>query len=97
MGIGINAAKVKLQADIYKALYDGFKSTYILGAGNDGDLIATNFAKTAAQPITDAIFNFISQAQIVGTVNGIVVGASPMGPVSGTNTDIFTGSELSII
>ena len=96
-GIGLAAAKAKLLIDVQNALYDGFKKTYLFGAGDDGEEIAMNFAQTAAQPIADAVYNFVTQAQVVGTVTGIVAAAGAMGPVTGTNIDSFTGSELSLI
>ena len=97
MAIGLNAAKVKLQADIQQALFDAFKETFILGAGEEGENIAMKFAKKGAQPIADAVYNFVTQAQITGTVNGIVTGTCGVGPVSGTNIDTLTGTELSLI
>ena len=95
--MGLNAAKVKLQMDIQQALYDAFKATYIYGGGDEGDTIAMNFAKKGAQPIADAVLNFVSQAQVVGTINGIVTATCPVGPASGTNIDVLSGSELSLI
>jgi hypothetical protein len=97
MGLGLNAAKAKLQTDIQQALFDAFKATFIYGAGNEGDNLAQRFSQKGAPKIADAVFDFISQAQIVGTINGIVNAASPMGPVSGTNIDTLTGTELSLI
>jgi hypothetical protein len=97
MSVGLSAAKSKLQADIQKALYDAYKATFILGAGDEGDNIAKKFAMKGAEPIANAVFDFISQAQIVGVINGVVTGASPVGPVTGTNIDSLSGSELSII
>lgn len=97
-GIGLAAAKAKLLLDVQKALYDGFKKTFILGAGDDGEMIAMNFAKTAAQPMADAIYNFVTQAQITGTNSmGVVAGTCAVGPVTGTTIMPFTGTELSLI
>lgn len=105
-GIGLNAAKVKLQLDIQNALNNAFKeaykATFIYGYGDEGEIIATKFAaegsQKAAGPIADAILAFIQQAQIVGvnpTVQTII--ATPMtgGPCNGVLA--FTGTELSLI
>lgn len=97
MGIGLSAAKSKLEIDVEKALTDAFYASYIFDPGEVGKEKASRFAKKAAKPITEAIYNFISQAQIVGTVNGVVNGACAVGPVSGSNVDILTGNELSLI
>lgn len=97
MHIGLNAAKIKLETDVEKALYNAFYSIFLVDPGDMGKEQAENFSKTAAKPITEAIYNFISQAQIVGTVNGVVNGACAVGPVTGSNVDILTGSELSLI
>lgn len=97
MGMGLSAAKTKLEMDVEKALEDAFYASYIFDPGEVGKEKASKFAKKAAKPITEAIYNFISQAQIVGTVNGSVNGTCPVGPVTGANIDVLTGSELSII
>ena len=97
MGLGLNAAKAKLQADIQKTLYEAYKATFIYGAGQEGDQIAMKFAQKAAPGMADALLQFISQAQVVGTITGVVTGACPVGPVSGTNIDALTGTELSLI
>ena len=106
MGMGLNAAKAKLQQDIQKALNDAFKeaykATFIYGGGDEGDSIATKFAdkgaQTAAGPIADAILAFIQQAQIVGA-NPVVqtIIATPMvgGPCNGVLS--FNGTELSLV
>lgn len=97
MGVGLNVAKAKLQADIQKALYDAYKATFIYGAGDEGDNIAMKFAQKGAPAIADALLNFVSQAQVVGTINGVVTAACAVGPANGTNIDVLTGSELSLI
>lgn len=96
-GMGLSAAKTKLQQDIQKALEDAFKATFIMGSGDFGDEIARKFAQKGAKPIADAIDSFIKQAQITGTINGIVTGTCGVGPVSGSNTDILSGTELSLV
>lgn len=98
MPIGLSAAKAKLQMDIQNALKDGFKATFILGDGNDGDMIATKFAQKASGPMADAILSFVQQAQIVGNNSMLAtIIAPPMtgGPCSGTLA--FTGTELSLM
>lgn len=106
MGMGLNAAKAKLQQDIQKALNDAFKeaykATFIYGGGDEGDSIATKFAdkgaQTAAGPIADAILNFVSQAQVVGTnplVQTIIATPTVGGPCNGVLN--FNGTELSLI
>lgn len=106
MGMGLNAAKAKLQQDIQKALNDAFKeaykATFIYGCGDEGDSIATKFAdkgaQTAAGPIADAILNFVSQAQIVGTnpvVQTIIATPTVGGPCNGVLN--FNGTELSLV
>ena len=106
MGMGLNAAKAKLQQDIQKALNDAFKeaykATFIYGGGDEGDFIATKFAdkgaQTAAGPIADAILNFVSQAQIVGTnpvVQTIIATPTVGGPCNGVLN--FNGTELSLV
>jgi hypothetical protein len=106
MGMGLNAAKAKLQQDIQKALNDAFKeaykATFIYGGGDEGDTIATKFAdkgaQTAAGPIADAILNFVSQAQITGQnamVSSIIAPPMTGGPCTGVLA--FTGTELSLI
>lgn len=105
-GIGLSAAKVKLQLDIQKALNDAFKeaykATFIYGAGDEGEIIATKFAmkgsEKAAGPIADAILSFIQQAQIVGinpVVQSIIATPTVGGPCNGFLS--FNGSELSLI
>lgn len=106
MGIGLNAAKAKLQQDIQKALNDAFKeaykATFIYGTGDEGDSIAKKFAdkgaQTASGPIADAILNFVSQAQIVGVnpvVQTIIATPTVGGPCNGVLN--FNGTELSLI
>lgn len=106
MGMGLNAAKAKLQQDIQKALNDAFKeaykATFIYGGGDEGDSIAKKFAdkgaQTAAGPIADAILNFVSQAQIVGVnpvVQTIIATPTVGGPCNGVLN--FNGTELSLI
>lgn len=105
-GIGLSAAKVKLQMDIQNALNDAFKeaykATFIYGGGDEGDSIATKFAmkgsQKAAGPIADAILNFVSQAQITGQnamVSSIIAPPMTGGPCTGVLA--FTGTELSLI
>ena len=96
-GIGFPAAKEKFQLDMQKAIYEAFKATFSLGAGDMGDEIARKFAEKGAPKIADAIVSLISQGQIVGTLNGVVTGACAVGPISGTSTNPVTGTELSII
>lgn len=96
--MGLSAAKAKLQMDIQNALKDGFKATYLLGDGDDGDTMAMKFAQKASGPMADAILSFVQQAQIVGTHSLLAtVIAPPMtgGPCSGTLA--FTGTELSLV
>lgn len=106
MGMGLNAAKAKLQMDIQKALEDAFKdaykATFIYGGGDEGDEIASKFAKkgaqTAAGPMADAILNFVSQAQVVGQnamVSSIIAPPMTGGPCTGVLA--FTGTELSLM
>lgn len=106
MGMGLNAAKAKLQQDIQKALNDAFKeaykATFIYGGGDEGDFIATKFAMKGAQkaagPIADAILSFVSQAQIVGTnpvVQTIIATPTVGGPCNGVLN--FNGTELSLV
>lgn len=106
MGMGLNAAKAKLQQDIQKALEDAFKdaykATFIYGGGDEGDEIASKFAKkgaqTAAGPMADAILNFVSQAQITGQnamVSSIIAPPMTGGPCTGVLA--FTGTELSLM
>lgn len=97
MGVGLNAAKMKFQEEIQKALYDAYKATFIYGKGDEGETLATRFAEKGAPAIADAVLNFVSQAQVVGTINGIVTGACAVGAVNGTNVDNLTGSELSLV
>ena len=105
-GIGLSAAKAKLQMDIQNALNDAFKeaykATFIYGGGDEGETIATKFAdkgaQTAAGPIADAILSFIQQAQIVGVnplVQTIVATPTVGGPCNGSLS--FNGTELSLI
>lgn len=105
-GIGLGAAKVKLQLDIQNALNDAFKeaykATFIYGAGEEGEMIATKFANKGAQvasgPIADAILSFIQQAQIVGVnpvVQSIIAIPTVGGPCNGFLS--FNGTELSLI
>lgn len=104
--IGLSAAKAKLQLDIQNALNDAFKeaykATFIYGAGDEGEIIATKFAaegsQKAAGPIADAILNFVSQAQITGQnamVSSIVAPPMTGGPCTGVLS--FTGTELSLV
>lgn len=104
--IGLSAAKAKLQLDIQNALNDAFKeaykATFIYGAGDEGEMLATKFAmkgsQKAAGPIADAILNFVSQAQITGQnamVSSIIAPPMTGGPCTGVLS--FTGTELSLI
>lgn len=95
--IGLSAAKTKLEADIHKALKDAFKSTFIFGASDEGDEIAERFAQTGSSAIADAVYDFISQAQITGTLNGVVTGSCAAGPVAGSSTTPVSPSDLSLI
>jgi flagellar biosynthesis/type III secretory pathway protein FliH len=110
-GMGLNAAKAKLQ-DIQNALQKALKEAYADAAtlptnekfskmSNTVDNAAKRFADTAAQKaapdIATAILNFITQAQITGTINGVVTATCAVGPAAGTNIDILTGTELSLI
>lgn len=99
MGIGLIAAKAKLQLDIMNALKDGFKATFLLGDGEDGEIIATKFAQKASGPMSDAIFSFVQQAQIVGSNPVVATIIAPPavtgGPCSGVLA--FTGTELSLV
>ena len=106
MGMGLNAAKAKLQLDIQNALNDAFKeaykATFIYGAGEEGEMLATNFAmkgsQKAAGPIADAILNFVSQAQVEGAnplVQTIIATPTVGGPCNGVLN--FNGTELSLI
>lgn len=98
MPMGLNAAKTKLQMDLQNALKDGYKATFILGAGDNGEEMATKFAQKAAGPMADAILNFVSQAQIVGNhsmLAGIIAPPMVGGPCSGALP--FTGTELSLV
>lgn len=105
-GIGLSAAKLKLQLDIQNALNDAFKeaykATFIYGGGEEGDYIATKFAmkgsEKAAGPIADAILSFIQQAQIVGVnpvVQTIIATPTVGGPCNGVLN--FNGTELNLI
>ena len=67
-GIGLQAAKEKFQLDMQQALYEAFKATFSLCAGDMGDEIARKFAEKGAPKIADAIVSLISQGQIVGTL-----------------------------
>lgn len=96
-GVGLDIAKVTLQIDIQNALEDAFKATFTLGGGEDGDKMARRFAQKGAPKFADAILKFIKQAQITGTIaNGVVSGASPMGPVTGQCTSTVGPMDLSI-
>lgn len=106
MGMGLNAAKAKLKKELETALNDAFKeaykATFIYGGGDEGDSIASKFAKkgaeTAAGPIADAILNFVSQAQITGQnamVSTIIAPPMTGGPCTGVLA--FTGTELSLM
>lgn len=95
-GIGLNAAKITFQQDIEKALEDAFKATFITGAAGYGEEIAKKFAAKGAPAIADAIYKYITQAQITGVINGVVTGTCAASVVSGTDIDILTGTELTI-
>lgn len=99
MGIGLSAAKAKLQLDIMNALKDGFKATFLLGDGEDGDIIATKFAQKASGPMSDAIFSFVQQAKIVGSNPMVATIIAPSavtgGPCNGSL--VFNGTELNLI
>lgn len=106
MGMGLSAAKVKLKEELKAALNDAFKeaykATFLYGGGEEGDFIASKFAKkgaeAAAGPIADAILNFVSQAQIVGAnpvVQTIIATPTVGGPCNGVLN--FNGTELSLI
>jgi len=94
--MSLSAAKLTFQQDIQKALYDAFKATFSLGAGEMGDEIAMKFAEKGAPEITDAIYKFLLQASITGTLPGTIVGTCAVGPVTGTSTAISTGNQLTL-
>ena len=50
-----------------------------------------------AKAIADAIYKFVKEANITGTITGTLAGTCAVGPVTGTNIDIFTGTELSLV
>ena len=98
MGMGLNAAKAKLQMDIQKALENAYKKTFIFGSGDEGDNIASKFAQEASGPMADAILNFVSQAKVVGQnamVSSIIAPPMVGGPCTGVLA--FTGTELSLM
>lgn len=102
-GIGLQAAKPKLQADLQKLLYDAYLEPLkvddkgIKKTSKRSKEMASTFAQNASGPMADAIMNFITQAMITGTIQGIVLGTCAVGPVSGSNTDILSGTELSLV
>ena len=75
-----------LKSRIKNALKDAFKSTYLYGAGEDGDEFAEKFADSASGPIASAISGYVKgciQSQII-MVNPTAAGwMSPIGPVTG--------------
>ena len=106
MGKTLAVAQRTRQEDIQKALEDAFLETFSVGsdadgkpntAGNFAKQIAKKFAMKGAKPIADAIYKFLKEANITGTVTGTLAGTCAVGPVTGTNIDIFTGTELSLV
>lgn len=91
------AAKNKLESDIEDALYEGFMSTFLVGAGDEGKNMANRFAKKSAPKIADALLEFVTKAEIKGTITGVVTATCAVGPVSGTTIDTVVGNELKII
>lgn len=105
MGMTLAVAKTQLQQKLYKALYDALLNTFptvtVNGiksqGGSEAQKIADKFAKESSSAIANAIYEFVKEANITGTLTGIVTAAGAMGPVTGTNIDTFTGTELSLI
>lgn len=102
MGMTLAAAKTKLQMDIENALKEALLDTFPKVTNNPdankvANNIATKFAKKGAPKIAEAIYSFVKEANITGTITGIVTAAGAMGPVTGTNIDTFTGTELTLI
>ena len=97
-GIGLQAAKAALQADVYNALRDAFKATFMLGTGKNGEQLAARFAQKGAPLFADAILKFVQQAQITGTLPaGVVTGACAVGPVSGSCVTTVSPTDLSLV
>lgn len=103
MGKTLAVAQIQLQKDIEDALYNALLESFPKVQDNTGnankvsDKIARKFAQKGAPAFAKAIYNFVKEANITGTLTGIVTAAGAMGPVSGTNIDTFTGTELSLI
>lgn len=98
-GIGLKAAEPKLQSDLQKLLYDAYLEPMKVDGktSKQSKAMANTFAQKASGPMAKAIMNFITQAMITGSIQGIVIGTCAVGPVSGSNTDILSGTELSLI
>lgn len=101
MKVASTEYKEKLETQLIKSLQDAFKSTFGGVDTEVGNAMALKFARTAAASmapaICDAIVEIASQAVITGSLTGVVTGACAAGPVTGTNTDVVTGSELTLI
>lgn len=106
MALGLEASKQILVNDLQNAINNAFeaafKTMFIYSAGEEGNYLATKFAKTAAEqasgPIAEAIYKFITNGKIVGqnpTVSTIIAPPMSGGPCTGVLP--FIGNELSII
>lgn len=60
----LTVAKPVLEIECTNALREAMKETFIFGAGDYGDMIATRFANCAGPKLADAIFKFVMQAQV---------------------------------
>ena len=96
--MSLAAAKIKLQMDIEKALKEAFKSTFIYSGGEEGDELASIFAKKGSGPIADAVYDFVTSASIKGQNAMLASVIAPPGMVGGpcTGALVFNGTELKL-
>lgn len=77
---------------LMQAAMDAFKSTFYLGSGEQGDVLALKFGQSfadgAAKPICDAIVQIVMQANLTGSLPG--TGTCAVGPVA-TVTPVAPG------
>lgn len=106
MGVGLSAAKMKLQSDLEEAFEDGYKAMFPKGT-DLSDAMASSFAKKIAEQWANALYTLATSVQITGSNNNTstilgmnyiasVTGPVPGPPVPGIGTVSLTGTELNL-
>lgn len=71
--------KSKLEMELKSALEEGFKCTFLLDSGDEGDEMANAFATKAAKGMATAIDAYIKSATITALPNTVMGVCPPTG------------------